>query len=170
MTGSIEKLGRRLLMDFGFGAFLEKFEEHFGKRASKGLVLLIGLCVALFCGQMIWTIALGPAVSLATQAMSRGNVWQILINVAWTAIFAAFGLGLGSFITASFARWHAVRRLKKTMFSAEETMNMAVNFHDVSKADWERMKLELSMMVDELERDLNEPVSWWNELKLRSKC
>ena len=40
----LEGIGRAM-MDFGFGAFLEKFEAHFGKRPTKVLLILIGLAI-----------------------------------------------------------------------------------------------------------------------------
>jgi hypothetical protein len=73
-----ERFGRALMMDFGFGSFLEKVEENFGKFVLRVLLVLIGLAVAVFCMRVIWVNAISPALDL----MGAMGVWKWLASVA----------------------------------------------------------------------------------------
>lgn len=52
----------RTVMDLGFGAFLEKFEEYCGRFATRVLVIMIGMAVCLWCGNLIYKLAVTPLV------------------------------------------------------------------------------------------------------------
>jgi len=67
-----EKIGRAV-MDLGFGGFLEKFEDHFGRGLTKALLILIGLAVAAMCGSVIWTYLLKPIAELLPDPGNRSS-------------------------------------------------------------------------------------------------
>lgn len=110
-----EGLGRRIAVDFGFGTFLEKIEEHFGKRTLKCLLILIGLSVALFCGKMIWDIALGPLVAFVVSTIATGSWIKALIKAFWTALAFAAGIGLASLLSANLLSWRQVKKGQELM-------------------------------------------------------
>lgn len=98
------------MMDFGFGVFLEKFEEHFGKTALKGLLLLIGMAVALFCAKMIWEIGLGPLVD----AITKAGLTKTLLNLFWMGAAFAFGVAVSSALYIAFMTWRLNHRLTES--------------------------------------------------------
>jgi len=53
-----ERVGRKAAMDFGFGAFLEKFETYFGKTLTRLMVGLMGTAVAAACLSLIGHLAI----------------------------------------------------------------------------------------------------------------
>lgn len=110
ILGLAEGLGRRLAVDFGFGAFLEKFEEQFGRRALKALLILVSLAVAVFCCQLIWQIALGPLTILMANALATGTIVEALVNIFWLGVALAAGIGAASQMSASFASWRDYKR------------------------------------------------------------
>lgn len=54
-------------MDFGFGAFLEKFEDHFGRAATKFLLALLGLAAVALAGSVVWNYLLEPMVAFLAE-------------------------------------------------------------------------------------------------------
>lgn len=96
-------------MDLGFGAFLEKFEEHAGKSATKYLVILIGSSVALVCANLIWTMAIRPVVASVLQAYQAGGFWAIAFQTFGLALALALGFGACLFTYGTIATWRLKR-------------------------------------------------------------
>jgi hypothetical protein len=116
----MEWLGRRLVMDFGFGAILEKFEQHFGQRAVKIILGLIGLAIALTCAKVIWEIALGPTVSFAAQLTKNSSLWEVGVRVFWYGIAWVAGAAVSLFIAGSLVVWKQTRQLNALLSQAED--------------------------------------------------
>lgn len=70
-----------MAVDFGFGLFLEKFEEHYGKTTTKCLVGLIGVAVFAVCCNLIWGF-LAPIVGWTTNTAEGSS----LVWMAWRAL------------------------------------------------------------------------------------
>jgi hypothetical protein len=112
-------LGRRLVMDFGFGAMLEKFEQHYGSRAVKIILGLIGLAVALSCAKIIWTIALGPAIGFIAKFFGVGTRLAVALKIFWMAVAWVAGMAFSVLVFSSFFFWKSGRELRTLLSQAE---------------------------------------------------
>ena len=79
-------------MDFGFGTFLEKFEQHFGPRWTKPLLVVLALAAASAAFGLIWTWILNPLLLVFGISPTKSAPAQIL-SIAFGALqlFASFG-------------------------------------------------------------------------------
>jgi hypothetical protein len=146
-------------MDFGFGTFLEKFEEHFGKWPLRILLLLVGLAVALFCADMIWNLALGPVV----KNIVSGGFAEGLSFALWTGIAWFFGFSITMLIATSLTKWRHKRALRRMLDRTEALdAQMKQDFNaDVGKLDQlseraETALKEIEAMRAELKQRLQE--------------
>ena len=80
-------------MDFGIEGFLEKFEKHFGPRATKALLLLVGLAVASVCLATIAKFLVVPVLAFF-EAPQRSRV---------LVLFLYYCLGTGVGVSAGWA-------------------------------------------------------------------
>ena len=92
--------GRRVMMDFGFGTFLDKFEKRFGGGVTTGLLVLIGLAVASFSINLVATFIVIPTISLIYDVVASDRFGsyqalktiQVLLNIFFFVVaFALFG-------------------------------------------------------------------------------
>ena len=60
----LEFLGRAM-MDFGFAGLVDKFEDYFGKRVTKGLLILIGAAVASGSISLVFSFVVNPLFKLS---------------------------------------------------------------------------------------------------------
>ena len=58
------------MMDFGFASFLDKFEDKFGKFLTGMMLLIIALAIFAFCGNIIVTVILLPAINIIKHIIS----------------------------------------------------------------------------------------------------
>lgn len=107
-------------MDFGFAAFLEKFEEHFGRAATKIILILIGLAIVSATGSIIWNTLIKPLAALLP--MSGASAWERLTNLAWTAILIGGGIGVGFEAIAVLYNARAGRRLAAGLRETKEIL------------------------------------------------
>ncbi len=63
------------MMDFGFGTFLDKFEQFYGKWATRFLVGLIGASIVAFCLALIWSSIIAPLTDWASNTPQGGTFW-----------------------------------------------------------------------------------------------
>lgn len=75
------------MMDFGFAGFLDKFESRFGSKVTTILLTLIGLAIAVFCVNILYTMAIQPLLSalsemVANKSVNITNLWDFIKNVA----------------------------------------------------------------------------------------
>jgi len=108
------------MMDFGFAAFLEKFEEHFGRTATKIILILIGLAIVSATGSIIWNTLIKPLVGLLT--MPGAPAWERLTHLAWTAILMGGGIGVGFEAIAVLHNARAGRRLAASLRETKEIL------------------------------------------------
>jgi len=90
------------IMDFGFSGLVEKFEEYFGKRATKVLLGIIGLTVFIWCGGFvynnlvfpIWDFFFGKDNSEATRFVQTvlGTIAGSLAGITLIVILSALNL------------------------------------------------------------------------------
>lgn len=93
-------------MDFGFGAFLEKFEENFGKSITRILLILIGVAVFSTASSIIYNLTVRPIANLVYKLLGEesGN-WLLVVVVAFSlTLFSA----IVSLIAAT-ASWISAR-------------------------------------------------------------
>ena len=86
----LERVGRKVAMDFGFGAFLEKFEEYYGKIATRVLVGAMGLAVFSACMSLVWKLLLG--IEGLSDRKHMASTWAA-IDIATTVLFLVLALG-----------------------------------------------------------------------------
>lgn len=90
-----ERLGR-FVVDFGFASLLDKFEEHYGKRAGKALVGLVGATVVVVCLGLIWGF-ISPLVQWLNDTSTGYSVLALVTR------FAGFAFAIWMLITAGAA-------------------------------------------------------------------
>jgi hypothetical protein len=124
------------MMEFGFGAFLEKFETHFGKRPTKVLLSLIGLAIVAATGSLIWHTALEPIVSAIVKDMPTRPRHGIL-NLFWLASVIGAGIAAGFGVAAGLVfllRGHIFKRhVKKLAKSREQTDRILSRAEHIAK-------------------------------------
>ncbi len=59
------------MMDFGFAGFLDKFEAKFGSRVTTCLLFLIGVAIATFCVNILYTMAVDPLLSSIQEMVAQ---------------------------------------------------------------------------------------------------
>jgi ABC-type Fe3+ transport system permease subunit len=78
------------MMDFGFGRFLEMFEDRFGRLATTILLAAIGLAVFGVCVSAIYSNIARPIYDIAIQIIHSGaSLKNITTNSVWAAITSA---------------------------------------------------------------------------------
>ena len=80
-------------MDFGFSGLLNKFEEHFGARATRGLLVIIGLAVTALCLNILWTKLLIPIFRTIDGAKPTEWSWTAILTTLFhiSELLAVFG-------------------------------------------------------------------------------
>jgi ABC-type Fe3+ transport system permease subunit len=78
------------MMDFGFGRFLEMFEDRFGRQATTILLAAIGLAVFGVCVSAIYNNIAIPIYDIAIQIIHSGaSLKNITTNSVWAAVISA---------------------------------------------------------------------------------
>jgi hypothetical protein len=81
--------GLKIMMDFGFGAFLNKFEEYYGKRATKVLVGVLGLTAVGLAMSMLASNVVTPVYNwIAGSPDAFSDAWSFVLSLA-TAVYVA---------------------------------------------------------------------------------
>jgi hypothetical protein len=107
-------------MDFGLGSFVEKFEKHYGKRATKILLGLVGAAAVCFCLGTIWQFIF-PIGAFAYKSVSENNIWTIIGHYA----FGAINVAIVIFAGATFASYVDIRRtLGSALRTTEHTQKL----------------------------------------------
>jgi hypothetical protein len=104
-------------MDFGFAAFLEKFEAYYGTRATKILVALMGAAVAASCLSLMGHMIFSGRSFLSTDTRDKLGFFLIIAQLA-------------VLIAAGFALTHAyiiMRRLKSSRGEYEKAQSYLDN-------------------------------------------
>lgn len=120
-------------MDFGFAAFLEKFESHFGHWPTKILLFLIGTSVAIFCCSTIWSLALKPLIAPIVSSLSAGSIWKAFAETVWTGGALAFGALMASAFAAHLADWYYVRNLRRLEKKSKRLLSEEIKYVNDAK-------------------------------------
>jgi len=101
-TGSVvdlfEGIGRAV-MDLGLSGVIDKFEEHWGKPATKVLLAIIGLTITCLCLAAIWSTVLWPLVEFVNDVVLNNPsphtraIVKFLVYLSF--VLAGVNLGLG---------------------------------------------------------------------------
>jgi hypothetical protein len=101
--------------DLGFSGVVEKFEEHWGKRPTRWLLLTIGLGVSAVCVGAVWQWLVAPVLTFVGSPQRSQTMWSFAT--------AAFGVGAGVALGSSFIRalseWRWLRSLRIRIDSME---------------------------------------------------
>ena len=120
----LNNLVHRALMDFGFGKFLEMFEEHYGKRATKVLLGIISFAVLVFCLELIAKGLFLPLVSFLKdwgQPSTLDKFKEYLIPALFAFIYTAISTYLFLFLMQKFLFEPKHNELMQEAKSAVET-------------------------------------------------
>ena len=115
----LSTIGLRM-MDFGFGAFLEKFEQRFGNFATTILLGLIGLTVVTACMSLIYKTAMEPAIATFNDLLIRSDSLDQFYQFVSSYLSSAIGLGLGILSMSYFAFPRALKRVECAHREAEK--------------------------------------------------
>lgn len=108
------------MMDFGFAAFLEKFEDHFGRAATKILLILIGLAIVAATGSIILSTLIRPLLTLIP--VSWPSAWEKIANLLWNALLLGGGIAVGFMIITGLHHARAGLRLESGIRQAKEVL------------------------------------------------
>lgn len=107
-----------MAVDLGFAGIIEKFEEHWGKRATRWLLMLIGVAVAAACIGAIWTWLISPVL-----VFLQSPLWERTLASLFLAIIGiGAGISVGLSLTTALARWRRTRQLKGYVAEARKMM------------------------------------------------
>ena len=107
-------------MDFGFGAFLEKFQEYFGKLATRILVALMGLAVCSACLGVIWKLL--SAVSTQTDKHHLSGIWSVA-TIVIMAVWVVFSV-------STFIENRKIKAHRKEMDQVSDILEYARSLND----------------------------------------
>ncbi len=96
-------------MDLGFGSFLEKFEQHFGLRATKAFLVLIGLAVCALCLGAIWQWLIAPLLDF----LQSPNRFQVVVRLLLIFVAAGGGMAIGLMLTSAFKGWRIIKNSQR---------------------------------------------------------
>lgn len=130
-----ESLGRAVA-DLGFSGVIEKFEEHWGKRATRWLLLVIGLGVAAVCIGAIWEWLVSPILLFLQSPDRARTLWSLVLAV----LGVGGGIGLGFSAVATFAQWRRMRLLGQKLAEAKEVLRETQNVRQDIQATRQAMK------------------------------
>lgn len=124
----IEQLGRQFFMDFGFAAFLDKFEKYFGELMTRVLVGLMGLAVVSACISLFGALAFNIIGALSDGYQRPLRLGLLIFQIIMAPVGALLVIDLF--------------RLKKQLVIAENTTNQARQSLTESQNILETMKLD----------------------------
>jgi hypothetical protein len=103
-----ERFARRVLMDFGFGSLVDKFEEHIGRAATSVLLWLAAMSAFTICLKTIIADGIIPLVELLRGIASRPQRF----SAAELSLMFVVGLisGTATVVTMNIAIKRAVAR------------------------------------------------------------
>lgn len=102
---------RRAMMDFGFGRFLEMFEERFGRVTTTVLLGAIGLAILCVCGDLIISNIILPMYTFLLKMALKKDIWVTFRNGYIPSVLAeGVTIILMSFIAGISIRVYFARR------------------------------------------------------------
>jgi hypothetical protein len=135
------------MMDFGFGRFLEMFEERFGRRPTTALLGLIGLAVFGLCARLIYddifrpiydvvvTLdlkSLAPKAALAsTSASIAVLILYFLVSIYFNYEQKKFSKRMADYTTAITTSADRITINSQTITAEKEKINAAIEEFNV---------------------------------------
>jgi hypothetical protein len=130
-------------MDFGFGRFLEMFEERFGYRATSGLLLLIALGISAFSLGLVWNVVLEPFVELFSDDAEATGA---------TVLFFVLVLGVGLALNEWFFKprlTEIMREMKELKAESDRIENVLGPLAEQVQADMDMLKAHIQKLASE---------------------
>lgn len=130
------------MVDFGFGSFIEKFEDYFGRSVTKTILAILGFGVVVIVLGAVWEV-LAPLFNWATNTATGSSATYLAYRIV--LIVAAIGFLVST--AANFAQMIEYRGRIRSFFveldSFAEAMDQAAWFTDESKAIMQDAKVLL---------------------------
>jgi hypothetical protein len=115
-----ESVGRTVT-DFGFGSLVGKYEEYFGRRVTRALLIIVGLSVVAVGVGAIWQWLIAPILMLF-----RTPLWgRTLAQLAIVAIAIGGGVAVGLMLVAALGDWHRFRKTRAIIDRSKELFDRA---------------------------------------------
>lgn len=149
-------------MDFGFGAFFEKFEAAYGKKWTSFLLGLIGLTVATTCVSLVFSTALVPVLKFVKADLTNANGFVTVANGLLLFILVISGASLASYLIDAY-------RAKMSNAAAQEVLNRAEDIlveTRANRADARAYKDEAKLLFAEVAESSIKVVEVMTALKL----
>lgn len=106
-------------MDFGLGAFLEKFEQHFGAKWTRRLLIIVAVAIVSGAASGAWTLIIKPVLGvfgLLPDAVTARQIPSLL----FLGLQVAASFALASLILDARAKRLTIRHLEFLLTRAEE--------------------------------------------------
>jgi hypothetical protein len=151
-TSVLESLGRAVAVDFGFGAFLEKFENYFGALATRVLVGLMGAAVVAACLSLIGRLV-GSALDLFDQS-TKNRVGDAFLVLQLLAIVWAAHSGVQGFRRMRLLREERdyLLQAKKAAAESQATLQETVVHKETILRDFNDVLSSAELILDEVIR------------------
>lgn len=117
----LERLGRRIAVDFGLGSLVTKLEEYFGKRVTGALLALVALAITVACIKFLWETAIGPIVRVIEGLVRGANLNDLLFQ----ALIYLGGWVFGSGLLYLVLRWLLWPRFERAASQANASLASA---------------------------------------------
>ena len=147
------------MINLGVGEFIDKFERYFGKIPTYLLLLVIGLAVLVFCIDVIYTHAIGPAYDLIYVVMQSQsfdqNFYSNLVRFVSAIIafvFIVFMVFTNYKVTAYFRKINAHSALIHDCLEA--CLKKLFSIADSTKS--KRLKDDINKFVSEIHQKLTQ--------------
>lgn len=109
-------------MELGVGQFLEKFENHFGSRWTKALLLVVGLGVASVSLTAVWQFIGKPLWSVAYANWPRQWTGQTTLQAFFIALQIGAGMAVGSIMLDAYRRRIATDEVERLVPRTQEVL------------------------------------------------
>lgn len=118
------------MTDFGFGSLVGKYEEYFGQRVTRALLIVVGLAVVAVGVGAIWQWLIAPVLSFF-----QTPLWgRTLTQLAFAAIAIGGGVAVGLMLVAAFGDWHRFRKTRAIADQAKKLIERAEDTYDNADA------------------------------------
>lgn len=118
-------------MDLGFSGVIEKFEEHWGKRLTRLLLMLVGIAIAAICMGAIWQWLVSPVL-----AFFRAPLWgEKLGELIWAGVTITFGIAAGGQIVAGLVQLRKNRKASDALLRADAILARTEDLHKTHIAE-----------------------------------